>query len=414
MARYTTESEPLAVTYSDNPLEFIFYSEQFNGDDYDFKYKIEVYVEGTLVYTGFKRSDHYYKPPFLNERFYTKYDVSNIIKAFANNPTYTEAFVTNVPKVSYYIEWTPSNENPTLGTIIEATQTSSTRYAIKGRLSLEDWLKHTSGTILSFSNTTPNYASQYPATEKYYVEENKSVFCYVPSNNNTTDTIRIKTYDINSALVDTVTYSYTATTDNILVNGSIANIVAATSLTTSDFNSIYYYTVEVGNAGTGNYSTAQPFYIDRLCDKYTAVRAYFLGKSGALEAFSFKLVSRQKANITRAYKRQTVGNWQNNTLAGPSYTATFERNLTEGENINYDNEELTTIEVNSDYINEAVQKWLVENIAISPYIILDYNGSVQRVHIKDTSYEVLKRENDKLINQRFIFELSNINKSSLL
>jgi hypothetical protein len=147
------------------------------------------------------------------------------------------------------------------------------------------------------------------------------------------------------------------------------------------------------------------FYIDRDCERYTNTRLYFLAKSVTIEAFTFKLVSRPRATTEVMTTKRQWGAWNGSSFA-------FDLKQGETQTTMVMSEE--TLFLESDWINEEVQHWLVENLYTSPYVIMERDGVMQRVNVMPMTYEKKSHSADALINETLTVSYSVDNSSMLL
>lgn len=132
--------------------------------------------------------------------------------------------------------------------------------------------------------------------------------------------------------------------------------------------------------------------------KYTPFRLHFLNKLGAFDSFTFSKKSHQKGDTERqAYKKVTgsesSGSW--------SYQSS-DRQVTV-----FDTKVKTKYSIESDWVTDAEYQWLKELIT-SPVVLYQESGGMPfiPVNIETNSFEIKKKQNEKLINLALEVSLS--------
>jgi hypothetical protein len=148
-----------------------------------------------------------------------------------------------------------------------------------------------------------------------------------------------------------------------------------------------------------------PFRIDIDTDhKYsTAKRVHFISRIGSVEAFSFNLISRVSGNIQSFGYSRIRGEWNSSAW---SYVKA------RGSRIGYAKTQDKKMTIESDWLYEDIQHWLMDNLYFSPVVWeQDTDGTLIRREIMNTSFEKGVQENDMLLN--CIIEISQDSETSM-
>jgi len=406
-------SEPAIQSPSDNPLIFEYYESGFSGgaNTTDFYFAIEVYVEGVLV-GNYRTSIE----DVSGIKGYSHFDASSIIRNYVTHNQRLDAGIAEANIISYYITFTPyytvSGVDYT-GT----TTTSSTRYAWKGKLEKKDWISFTSDTL--FPNVKDNdtaslleWCTQFPSASNYYVGLDEQCFLSTYAYGTTFQEAFFELFDSSGVSITTATYTFASTIDNgINLNCSPQSIIDETTITTANFSTCAYYTV-IAKDNTGTPVTVTEtftFHIDLDCSRYEKVRAFFLSKSGNVDAFTFRLLSRETVKTKASGYERSWGEWVTGTTEQE-----FQYSLEQGGSSNYLIQSTKKLLINSDWISEAVQNWLVENMYESPYLVITQDDVTQSAMMESRTFEFKKIVNDKLINERVNLMISHDDKSMVI
>jgi hypothetical protein len=136
-------------------------------------------------------------------------------------------------------------------------------------------------------------------------------------------------------------------------------------------------------------SQIQTFIIDTSCSKYTPVRFMWLNRLGCFDYFDATLVSRKFLSINRDTYQKTLAYNYSSNLGNRGSTVV----------------DVTAQEVylaTTNWVGQPTSNWLEELFTSNEVYILDNNtGYLTTIIIDDSSIEVKKTINDKLINYEF-------------
>jgi len=115
---------------------------------------------------------------------------------------------------------------------------------------------------------------------------------------------------------------------------------------------------------------------------------------GGFDSYDFRQLSRNSIDITRNNYKKYTG-----TESGGSWSyASDERGYTQ-----YDTVVKGKALINSDWITDAEATWL-EELFTSPAVFLEQaDNSLIAINIETNSYEIQKKNNDKVINIQAAF-----------
>lgn len=385
----TIHSEPQAYSPSDNPLTFVFSSDQ--TAQANFYFIVRIFVAGNLV------SEHQIFPEVgarahfdASERISQYVDSANIQTAFEQSAgNFTEYYIT---VQEYY--GTPAAP--------QATGTSTTLVAFKACLPNIEW-ESWDYTDYDVSSLNSTFLTQFPTGQQYLCRDDEDVFLQVISQELSV-TVEVELFDIDGVSIVSDTSGAITSAHIHQFNAGIGAIVTEfAGISSSDFDNCYYYTFTVDYTGI---NTTMTIYRD-TADTYehTPIRFYFLSRIGSIEAFTFGLLNKINGSITsESYARQ-YGGWN-----GTDYVY----NATTGRTIAYTTNTVERLEANTDWIDENVQQWLVSNMYSSPLVIMNDGTTQQRVVVKTNGYLKKTHLNDGIINEQISVELSNYTKSPLL
>ena len=140
------------------------------------------------------------------------------------------------------------------------------------------------------------------------------------------------------------------------------------------------------------------------CSKYDKIRFFYMDKLGSYLPLTFNRVSRQKNNVKRSNYSQNYGTYD--SVADAWGYTTYDRGGT-----NYDMVITEGITCTSDWLTETMAGMVLDMLESPNVYIQNEDGDYIAINITTNSYEIKKRQNDKLINYTLTFEYANKNKS---
>jgi len=178
-----------------------------------------------------------------------------------------------------------------------------------------------------------------------------------------------------------------------VIDASPQNIINNTAITSGDFSTCVYYTVRTNATGMGAYtgrSEVFKIYIDTECQRYPSRRLHWLNKFGVWDSFTFDLVSTDSTKVEGNRYEKEKGVWNNEDYVYPLY---------QGEGTTFSKRAEDTLTLNSDWIKEDVQQWLVRELYESPKVYLESDGNFEPVNVTNASYKLKVSRRDGLIQE---------------
>ena len=151
-------------------------------------------------------------------------------------------------------------------------------------------------------------------------------------------------------------------------------------------------------AGGGAYVGASEEFridIDLECKRYATNRLHWLNKFGVWDSFTFTLVSVTSSNIESSGYSREKGVWDNTSYTYPLY---------QGERVTYSKRSTDQLVLNSDWIKEDVQQWLVRSLLESPIVYLEQSNGFEPVNINNSTYQFKTKRRDGLIQEQITID----------
>ena len=386
----TIYDEPQLISPAGNPLMFTFSSDETGQDNFSFI--IEVYVNSVL---------HSTHQVFRQFGTLSKFDCSGILASTLSSPLIVDGTLTTFydSAINEYniIVYEKYGATPA----IQANATSSTRYAFNGSLRHQDWIDfdyqdHNADTN---NSTTPiTFLSDFPSGNKFFcgLEERMflGIFCLDTGVN-----LRVRLYNSSNTQIATDLVALTLS-DLIVIDASPSTIISETSITQGNFDAAAYYTIEARPTGAGaNLGASQAFRIDidTECKRYETRRLHWLNKYGVWDSFTFSLVSIDSSTVqSNGYQREK-GVWDNTSYTYPLY---------QGEKTTFAKTASDQLILNSDFIKQDVQQWLVRGLYESPVVYLEVEDGTEfePVNVTNSNYQFKTRRRDGLIQEQITIE----------
>jgi len=382
----TIHQTPESYTPSDNPVIWTFSSNQTAQDNFSFI--VQVYINNVQVGE---------EQVYLESGIYAKYDASHYTSNACAIPTVSDdiVYATN----NYCLVKITVIENYGTPPTNQASASSSNVVAWKAKLNdvdFEDWdpADYIFGTGAYFLTNFPT--TLYSPKVDLAGEQIRLMLF----NNLNNVGIIFRLYDSGGSEIVNGVYNATVNTNYIIAVNATPSVIVneAIGIQMTDFEQASYYTVEDNVDVT-------PFRIDIDTDhKYsTAKRVHFISRIGSVEAFSFNLISRISGNIQSFGYNRIRGEWNSSAW---SYIKA------RGSRIGYAKTQDKKMTIESDWLYEDIQHWLMDNLYFSPVVWeQDTDGTLIRREIMNTSFEKGVQENDMLLN--CIIEISQDSETSM-
>ena len=396
----TIYDQPQLIAPAGNPLVFTFSSDETAQDNFSFI--VEVYINSTLRLT---------QEVFRQFSTLGRIDVSEAVQSTLTSPLVVDGSLTTLYESAINEYYIVVYEKYGAIPVIEASDTSSTLIGFNGSFRHKDFIdfNYEEYNASTENPLTPGvlFLSYWPRAKKYFCGMDErifvGIFCFDAS-----VTVRFTLKDINGATVVTQNLSI-ALTSLLVVDASPQTIIDNTSITETDFDDSAYYQVIVRGGGVGiNNGGSESFniWIDRECKRYETRRLHWLNKFGVWDSFTFTLVSIDSTTVQSYGYQREKGVWDGTSYTYPLY---------QGEKVDFAKTSSDQLTLNSDWISEEVQQWLVKDLFESPVVYLEQSNGTEfePVKVTNTSYQLKTRRKDGLIQEQISIERTYTYRSQL-
>jgi hypothetical protein len=240
------------------------------------------------------------------------------------------------------------------------------------------------------------FLTDFPRNRRDLVSYYESKFLSIINSGTDNCTGYVSLYDISGSLITSATWIGALGTNlrTPMISCGPRELVGGTSLVQSDFDDCYYYTIQIKQTATPSKdSEIYKIYYDTSCSAYPRRRLHWLNKFGAWDSFTFTLLSEDSTDITsNKYSRQT-GRW-----VGSAY----QYDLSDGQQMTMSKFMQDKLILNSDWIQEDVQQWLVRELYESPRVYLqnDFGTDIlEPVNVTNANYILKQRRKAGLIQE---------------
>ena len=352
----TITVEPQNFTTASNPVVFEF-SSILTGQP-GFSFLIELTVNGSV---------HSYHQVFPEQSNYGKFDCSEILRSIVKSELISDgSFATPYTNAvaSYSIRVRPKYGTPPTEQGVYVS--SNTLNVINGSLRHIDWISYVFGDY-DFAVSSPClYLTNFPRTQQYFCGLTESMFLAMVNSSAVAVDLTAKLYTITDTLIATGTASALSSANLLLVNVSPSSVVANTSVTDGNFTTCSYYTIQLSHSGAN--TEEFKIYIDNECNQYTSRRLHWLNKFGVWDSFSFTKYSEESTKTRFFEYERDPGQW--------SSSNTFDYDRVNGSVMSGTKTSKDTMKLNSNWIKEEVQNWLMPSLLESPSVYLEITEGV--------------------------------------
>lgn len=371
-----------------NPTLFVFESDETGQDNFSFV--VEVYVQSALISTH---------QVFPEDGDTGKFDISSIGRAiivnnFPDPANIAEQLMDTSQTFSIYV-YEKYGTPPEVQ--VGSLEASSGFTFLNAAFRQEQWLSWDYENYdMSEASGTRLFLTDFPRDRRDLVGYNDYKYLSIINSDSNNCTCSIVLYDITDSVIASATFiGVLATGLTIpLVQVSPESLVSGTSLVIGDFTNCYYYTIEI-------YQTATPtkdseiyrIYFDQSCSNYPRYRLHWLNKFGAWDSFTFNLLSEDSTEIEATRYSRRTGRWEGGD---------YQYALSDGNRMTMNKSMSDKLILNSDWMHEDVQQWLVRELYESPRVYLqkDFGSDVlEPVNVTNANYTLKQRRKDGLIQE---------------
>jgi hypothetical protein len=333
----TLLSQPQDFMPVNNPIVWTWESDEVTQPN--FKYVVDLFINGSL---------HSTHDVFIGE-FDAKEALEAVVKsALTFNGTVTEVFTDSIVKYRIRIKEFYS------GSFFDTVFTDI-KVGINGALRPPEWKDYTPELYVLQNDglaVQRQFLTRFPSNQKRFIGINETAHLGVNIRKAINEIVFVTVwlYDAGGSLIISSPLSVSSF-ESILINVSPKVIIANSTITLANFESAAYYEVRATL-----FSVAFPFiltpvgrtedlrfYIDRDCERYPWIRLHWLNKLGGFDEFSFKLDTIHESDVT-----------------------IFDKGY-----VHYTKSAIDRLILNSDWINETTQNWLVRELLESPLVYLE-------------------------------------------
>ena len=389
----TIHDQPQLIAPASNPLVFTFSSDETAQDNFSFI--VEVFVDSAMILT---------QQVFRQFNALSRIDVSGAIETYIRNtiPTTNLELDATDSMVTYAIIVYEKYGDPA---IIQASATSTTLKAFNGSLEYEDWINFDYAIYDPNQTQDAFFLTFFPLTSKRLVGMDENFYlAFFEQTAVASCDLNIELLDISGTTIATDFITLTAT-DFYILNVGPQVIIDNTSITQIDFDTCYRYVISVSVQGVSFVGPIN-IYMDLACQRYEPYRLHWLNKLGCWDSFTFGLVSTNTASLDSFDYERDPGVWSGNSYTYPLYS---------GQKINYTKRKNKQLSLNSDFISEDVQNWLVTSLYDSPVVYLERDNGTdfEIVKVTNKNYKLKTRRTDGLLQEEILIERTYIYRSQL-
>ena len=240
------------------------------------------------------------------------------------------------------------------------------------------------------------FLTDFPRDKRDLITYSEAKFLSIINSGVDNCTGYVTLYDISGSVITSATWTGALATNlrTPMVSCGPLSLVSGTSLVQSDFDDCYYYTIQIKQTATPSKdSEIYKIYVDSTCSNYSRRRLHWLNRFGAWDSFTFTLLSEDSTDITSNRYARRPGRWDGGD---------FLFDLSDGNQMTQSKFIQDKLILNSDWIHEDVQQWLVRELYESPRVYLqnDFGTSVlEPVNVTNANYLLKQRRKAGLIQE---------------
>jgi len=375
----TIHTEPQPYTPSDNPITWVFSSNQ--TAQANFSFLVEFYINSVL------HSRHIVFPEVGNR---AHFDASEIMSSKVGAVNTQTANITPVILPLCYVVITERYGTPPTN---QASDTSGGVSVFKGCLAPKQFENY----------LWTNYVGSFMTTfnrDEMYIDIGRDFYLMTNINNANNRALRYRRFDANGNPIGAAVTTAIANTNKfVLIDLQFFLVIWSNT-------NVAYYEVSIIDTGTG-LPVGEVLNIKKLVLDPCGVRVstFWINEFGTFDQYTFTHnITESKEIKDFKYKKQ-FGNWD-----GTNFVY---KDATSGE-IAYKKVIQDKGTIVSGWLNEATQR-SISKIYESPYILIqDGSASYYQIVIENSSYEIKQTKYEELFNEIVEYKLSNSRKSATL
>lgn len=386
----TITRSPRAFDPGCNPVEWIF--ESTEAAQPNFSFIVELYIDAAL---------HSTHEVFVESANAGKFNAQSITRAALLNTQFTrndldlDTLIYHEWSITVYEKYgTPPVAD--LGSAESSGETYLLNAAFR-QLKFIDW--DYQDYSIGPGGKTNLFLTDFPRNRKDMIGITESKFLSIINGDGTACDADVVLYDITGSVVASTTWNTGLWTVPMLQIGP-DTLIEETALTTANFSNAYKYTVKLTRLTAPlKVSETYTLYMDHGCERYTRHRLHWLNKYGAWDSFTFTLVSDHSSDVTINNYQRDPGVWQDDS---------FGYGIRTGSQMTMSKYSVDKMLLNSDWIHEDVQQWLVRELYESPRVYLQLQDDepvgaylvYEPVNVTNASYLLKQRKKAGLIQEQ--------------
>jgi hypothetical protein len=385
-------ASPQAYTPSDNDIIWQFTST--NSGQQNFSFFVEVYIDGIL------RGSHIVFPERSNKG---KFNAMETARLYCSKPVIPSAWSAGAQNfVSVYLKIWERYGDPAENQ--GSASTSSTVIAWKARLTDEQWVEYDDATYRMGNGC--KFLTFFPRDERMLCGFDEKLFMMYINDGTLNPELQVSLYDSSGGLVNTDTIGLPSGGETIIIfDAGIDQLVAQSTLTQANFEDSEYYTLRVSD-GSSILGETFNVYVDTSCDTYSTKRLHFINKLGGMDSWSFTKANTQRREVKSFGFEKSFGRWNSSNVYG--------YDLADGREQQIIKTSTGTMTISSDWLKEAVQNWLADELYESPFVLLEFPEYLKRVNVLNSQFNIRQTLTDQLFQEVVEINLSDARKSVLV
>lgn len=364
---------PHAYSPSDNPLRYVFSSNQTAQANFSFIVKVN--LGGVQIFEA---------KIFPENGIYAHYDASDVVKYKVLKPTLST--VLNQDSGTMQTLSLTVTENYGATPTDQASATSTVTKVWKACLSDEDFL------LKDFAGDYKGklFLTNTPRGNRVEILRGQDVYLQQIVDTGGLVAMSIGFYNSSGVLLDTIGVSANHSIWQLNLKDTLLD-----AITLEDINNVAYFTVQIGTSETLTFQ-----YFDDYCNYPFALT--WMNEYGSFDQFVFKHNNEINYNVDNSSYRKQFGSWSGNTF---NYSVTNTGQIDYVKNIKHEGT-LTT-----DFISEAFQNYLIELFNSPFYLLTDVNGYVIGINVTNNAYKEDQARFEELLMLEVNYKKSSSHKS---
>jgi hypothetical protein len=359
----TIHTSPQDWSPSDNPLTFVFSSNQTAQTN--FSYKVQTFVDGVQV-----AEDTVFVERGIRSHFDASSVVKNVIQVPQRSSTlYSEGNYSNLVYIKVI-------ENYGTTPIDHLNASSTPINVFKASFSDKFWDSYVSSTYNQLK-----YLTNVPRTERIYQLYSQDFYLNIITDSVASELI-INVYDSSGTLLDSHSETHAYLIAQLNLNTTL--LTAAGLVLTN----AAYYTVNVEGS-----EMLRVDFITEYCNAPNTLQ--WLNEFGAYDSFVFLHNLEQDGTVSEETYGKQYGQW-NGTA--------FDYNLNDSGTLRVGAKQNDKGTIYTDWISETVQRWLCELYKSPRYYLIDSVGFVDSIRVTSSSFTFKKKRFEDMISEAVSFE----------